>query len=72
MGHKDIIKPFRTQGQYRRYTKEMLDQALIGKRKTYKKDLLTIGYCRASSAHQKTDLKRQISVVSNYCEVHGY
>lgn len=43
--HKNIIKSFRTQGQHRRYTKEMFDQTLIGKRKTYKKDLLTIGYC---------------------------
>ncbi|MCT3507986.1 IS607 family transposase, partial [Lactobacillus delbrueckii] len=57
----------------RRYTKEMLDELLQGNMKAAKpKKLLTIGYCRFFSGHQKEDLQRQKDVVSRYCEVNGY
>lgn len=69
---KNLIKPYRTVGNQRRYTKKMLDQALVGYNS--KNDLptkLTIGYCRVSSAHQKEDLQRQIAIVQTYCEKQG-
>ena len=69
---KNIIKPYRTAGNQRRYTKEMLDKALVGyDSKNNFPTKLTIGYCRVSSAHQKEDLQRQIDVVQTYCENQG-
>lgn len=65
------IKPFRTSGNQRRYTQNMLDAVLQGtqvKENNYK---LVIGYCRVSSSHQKTDLTRQQRVVTTYCEAQG-
>ena len=52
---KGIIKPIRTAGNQRRYTPQMLDDALAGKKpaKPVSKDKLIIGYCRVSSAGQK-------------------
>ena len=68
-----LITPLRTASNQRRYTKEMLDEVLQGNVKAAKpKKLLTIGYCRVSSSHQKEDLQRQKDVVSRYCEVNGY
>jgi putative resolvase len=68
-----LITPLRTSSNQRRYTKEMLDELLQGNAKAAKpKKLLTIGYCRVSSGHQKEDLQRQKDVVSRYCEVNGY
>ena len=68
-----LITPLRTASNQRRYTKEMLDEVLQGNMKAAKpKKLLTIGYCRVSSGHQKVDLQRQKDVVSRYCEVNGY
>ena len=68
-----LITPLRTASNQRRYTKEMLDEVLQGNVKASKpKKLLTIGYCRVSSGHQKVDLQRQKDVVSRYCEVNGY
>ena len=68
-----LITPLRTASNQRRYTKEMLDELLQGNMKAAKpKKLLTIGYCRVSSGHQKEDLQRQKDVVSRYCEVNGY
>ncbi len=68
-----LITPLRTASNQRRYTKEMLDEVLQGNIKAAKpKKLLTIGYCRVSSGHQKADLQRQKDVVSRYCEVNGY
>ena len=68
-----LITPLRTASNQRRYTKEMLDEVLQGNVKAAKpKKLLTIGYCRVSSVHQKEDLQRQKDVVSRYCEVNGY
>lgn len=68
-----LITPLRTASNQRRYTKEMLDEVLQGNIKAAKpKKLLTIGYCRVSSGHQKEDLQRQKDVVSRYCEVNGY
>ena len=68
-----LITPLRTASNQRRYTKEMLDEVLQGNMKVAKpKKLLTIGYCRVSSSHQKEDLQRQKDVVSRYCEVNGY
>ena len=70
---KGIIKPIRTAGNQRRYTLQMLDDALAGKKpaKPVSKDKLIIGYCRVSSDGQKNDLKRQIAVVTNFCEMQG-
>ena len=65
------ITPYRTTGNHRRYTKELLDESL-GKHKRKQPIKLTIGYCRVSSGHQKEDLKRQINVVQTYCEKQGY
>ncbi len=68
-----LITPLRTASNQRRYTKEMLDEVLQGNMKAAKpKKLLTIGYCRVFSGHQKEDLQRQKDVVSRYCEVNGY
>lgn len=67
------IKPFRTVGKARRYTKEMLDQVIGDTNdKPITKSKITIGYCRVSSAKRKSDLKRQVQVVTNYCEKKGY
>lgn len=66
------VKPFRTSGNQRRYTKMMLDGLLTGdhqQKETPQK--VTIGYCRVSSNHQKADLQRQIHVVQAYCENQG-
>lgn len=63
------IKPYRTEGNHRRYTQAMLDSALSGKK--FENDevkQLVVGYCRVSSHHQKADLKRQQEVVQTYCE----
>ena len=68
------ITPFRTVGKARRYTKSMLDQ-LVGVsniQTTKHNHRLAIGYCRVSSSSQKEDLKRQVEVVTNYCEKQGY
>lgn len=66
------IKPYRTEGNERRYTKEMLDNVLVGKRPVSKRNTeLVIGYCRVSSSHQKEDLERQKTVVQAYCERQG-
>lgn len=66
------IEPLRTTGNHRRYTKAMLDSVLEGinnNTDSIKHNrLLTIGYCRVSSNHQKEDLKRQQQIVTNYCE----
>lgn len=68
------LHPLRTAGGTRRYTRKQLDEAL-GKKQDQvppSDQRITIGYCRVSTAGQKEDLKRQIEVVSNYCEVRGY
>lgn len=65
------IKPFRTSGNQRRYTKEMLDNVLNGvpvTKPTYKQ---IIGYCRVSTYGQKEDLTRQKEVIQAYCEKQG-
>ena len=65
------IKPLRTTGNQRRYTKDMLDSVLTGnkiKNTNYKP---IIGYCRVSSSHQKDDLNRQKEVIQTYCEKQG-
>ena len=70
---KGVIKPIRTIGNQRRYTPQMLDDVIVGKKpaKPVFKDKMVIGYCRVSSASQKDDLKRQIAVVINFCEMQG-
>lgn len=60
----------RTEGNHRRYDKNMLMSLKNKKGKT--KEKVTIGYCRVSSSDQKDDLKRQKETVSNYCAVRGY
>lgn len=66
------IQPYRTNGNQRRYTKEMLDSVLNGDhQQTNINQKLTIGYCRVSSNHQQEDLNRQIHVVQTYCENQG-
>ena len=60
----------RTEGNHRRYDKNMLMSLKSKKGKANKK--LTIGYCRVSSSDQKDDLKRQKETVSNYCAIRGY
>lgn len=66
------IKPSRTAGNQRRYTQEMLDATLGGKKPASSNPAkLIIGYCRVSSSHQKEDLKRQEAVVTNFCEMQG-
>lgn len=66
------IKPFKTTGGQRRYTKEMLDSVLTGTQTPQRvSQKLAIGYCRVSSNHQKEDLKRQKQVVENYLEKLG-
>lgn len=63
------IKPYRTEGNHRRYTQAMLDSALSGKKfENDKVKQLVVGYCRVSSYHQTSDLKRQQKVVQTYCE----
>lgn len=69
---RNAIKPGRTTGNHRRYTKEMIDEALEGIKKVPTNNKITIGYCRVSSNHQKDDLQRQIKVVQTYCEQNGY
>lgn len=68
---KGVIEPIRTIGNQRRYTPQMLDNVIVGKKpaKQVFKDKIVIGYCRVSSASQKDDLKRQIAVVTNFCEM---
>ena len=70
---KGVIKPIRTIGNQRRYTPQMLDDVIVGKKpaKPVFKDKIVIGYCRVSSASQKDDLKRQIAVVTSFCEMQG-
>ena len=70
---KGVIKPIRTIGNQRRYTPQMLDDVIVGKKpaKQVFKDKIVIGYCRVSSASQEDDLKRQIAVVTNFCEMQG-
>lgn len=66
------IKPYRTIGNQRRYTTDMLDEAVNNENITEKSiNKLVVGYCRVSSNHQKEDLKRQIQVVQTYCEKQG-
>ena len=66
------IQPYRTNGNQRRYTKEMLDAVLNGDhQQTNVNQKLTIGYCRVSSNNQQEDLNRQIHVVQTYCENQG-
>ena len=60
----------RTEGNHRRYDKNMLMSLKSKKGKANEK--LTIGYCRVSSSDQKDDLKRQKETVSNYCAIRGY
>ena len=61
------IKPYRTEGNHRRYTQAMLDSALSGKKfENNETKQLVVGYCRVSSYHQKDDLKRQQKVVQTY------
>lgn len=60
----------RTEGNHRRYDKNMLMSLKSKKGKANEK--LTIGYCRVSSSEQKDDLKRQKETVSNYCAIRGY
>lgn len=69
-----LIKPFRTQSDQRRYTKEMLDELIKNRASDDQKpyDHLTIGYCRVSSDYQQDDLKRQIDDVSQFCVASGY
>ena len=66
------IKPYRTNGNQRRYTKSMLDGMLNGTQNIDNNQSLTIGYCRVSSNHQKQDLDRQKQVVQYYCEKNGH
>mgnify|MGYP001853643558 CR=1 FL=1 len=66
---KGKIKPTRTLGNQRRYTKEMLDEMLTNTKRV--KSKLIIGYCRVSSSHQQKDLARQVEVVQAYCEKQG-
>lgn len=67
-----LISPLRTKGNQRRYTKEMLDEALGGKRaQPQAPQKMIVGYCRVSSNHQKEDLARQKQVVQTYCEKQG-
>lgn len=65
------IKPLRTTGGHRRYTKEMLDSVLSGNLQTHYNKLLIVGYCRVSTYDQKKDLQRQKDVVQTYCEKQG-
>lgn len=67
------IKPTRTAGNQRRYTVEMLDATLAGKKPTSLASpaKLILGYCRVSSSHRKDDLKRQEAVVTHFCEMQG-
>lgn len=66
------IRSYRTAGNHRRYTKQMLDSTINSTIDISNENrLLTIGYCRVSSNHQKADLQRQIKVVQNYCELKG-
>lgn len=70
---KGKIKPVRTLGNQRRYTKEMLDEILFNTKKANTKKVkgkLIIGYCRVSSSQQKEDLVRQAKIVQTYCEKH--
>lgn len=65
------IKPFRTSGNQRRYTQEMLDAVLQGTTTTSDNQKLIIGYCRVSSYAQKAELKKQQAFVTSYCEMQG-
>lgn len=65
------IKPLRTTGNQRRYTKDMLDGVLTGNKVKNTKYKPIIGYCRVSSSHQKDDLNRQKEVIQTYCEKQG-
>lgn len=65
------IKPLRTAGGHRRYTKEMLDSVLQGNPRPEHNKLLIVGYCRVSTYDQRKDLARQKDVVQTYCEKQG-
>ena len=66
-----VIKPMRTAGGQRRYSREEL-YTVAGKSHRKRPRMLTVGYCRVSTADQQQDLERQAEVVKNYCEKQGY
>lgn len=65
------IKPKRTSGGQRRYTKSMLDSLLVGSNVIVSQTGLIIGYCRVSAMSPNNDLKRQQKIVTNFCEMQG-
>lgn len=65
------IKPLRTAGGHRRYTKEMLDSVLESNSKPNHNKMLIIGYCRVSTYDRKKDLAHQKDVVQAYCDKQG-
>lgn len=65
------IKSYRTDGNHRRFDKAELD-SLFNKNKVILKNKITVGYARVSTLSQKEDLERQVKVITNYCEIHGY
>ena len=67
-----LIKPSRTEGGHRRYTKEDLINILSQKGLIQSKNKYTVGYCRVSTNTQQDDLECQIDNVSNYCIANGY
>lgn len=50
------IKPLRTTGGHRRYTKEMLDSVLSGNLQPHHNKPLIVGYCRVSTYDQNGQL----------------
>ena len=70
---KGLLSPYKTVGGHRRYKKEeLLSVFKFHSCIPQPKSKVTIGYCRVSSVGQKDDLKRQVEVVTNFCEKNGY
>ena len=65
------IKPLRTQGGQRRYTKYMLDCAYIDEPAVNTRNPYAIGYCRVPEAKYKSTLEKQKKAVSDYLNVNG-
>jgi predicted site-specific integrase-resolvase len=59
-----VLKPFRSDGNTRYYSQEMLDEYLGIQKQS--KERITIGYCRVSSKKQSEDLERQVDNVKRY------
>lgn len=64
-----LIPHHKTKSGYRYYTEEQVNNIILPN--DFKKQRLTIGYCRVSSNKQKDDLERQIENMKIYLNAKG-